>query len=140
LSTNQLTIHWYIPVANAVDESHDNAMSAPEKAVIEGEAEAEAEAEVDADAVSEGIYPMPPIAAPRSNIIISSIAIINLTIILPDPEAERMQIMVGVETSIRPIAHFLLMQLIGIDPRASPRDSAIHHRLASSIPVYMLPP
>lgn len=59
MSTNQLTIHWYIPVANAVDESHDNAMPAPEKAVIEGEAEAEAEV----DAAAEGIYSMPPIAA-----------------------------------------------------------------------------
>lgn len=73
-------------------------MSAPEKAVVEGEAEAEAEAEV--DPAAEGICSVPPIAASRSNGIVLDIAIINLTIVLPDPEAERMQIMVGLEEAV----------------------------------------
>lgn len=75
-------------------------MSTTEKAVVEGETEAEAEAEV--DPAAEGIYSMPPIAASRSNGIVLDIAIINLTIVLPDPEAERMQIMVGLGTNLPP--------------------------------------
>lgn len=42
-------MHRHIPVAHAVDETPDNAMAAPEKAVTEGEADA------DADAAAEGI-------------------------------------------------------------------------------------
>lgn len=38
------------------------------------------------------------------------IAIINLTIVLPDPEAERMQIMVGLGTSLDPIIDAVLIQ------------------------------
>lgn len=82
-------------------------MSAPEKAVVEGEAEAEAEV----DPAAEGICSVPPIAASRSNGIVLDIAIINLTIVLPDPEAERMQIMVGLGTSRDPIIDAVLIQL-----------------------------
>lgn len=42
--------------------------------------------------------------------IVLDIAIINLTIVLPDPEAERMQIMVGLGTSLDPIIDAVLIQ------------------------------
>ncbi|KAL6695268.1 clustered mitochondria domain-containing protein [Trichoderma pleuroticola] len=70
--------------ANAVDESHDNAMSAPENAVIEGEAEAVAEVDAAAEAV------------------------INLTIVLPDPEAEKMQIMVSTQEQVHEIRQSII--------------------------------
>ncbi|KAJ4860108.1 clustered mitochondria domain-containing protein [Trichoderma breve] len=70
--------------ANAVDESHDNAMSAPENAVNEGEAEAEAEVDPAAEAV------------------------INLTILLPDPEAEKMQIMVSTQEQVHEIRQSII--------------------------------
>lgn len=74
--------------------------------MVEGEAEAEAEV----DPAAEGICSVPPIAASRPNIVLD-IAIINLTIVLPDPEAERMQIMVGLRTSLDPVIDAVLMQL-----------------------------
>ncbi|KAM0471638.1 hypothetical protein ACHAPX_009295 [Trichoderma viride] len=69
------------PPADAVD---DNAMSTPEKAVVEGEAEAEAEVDPAAE------------------------AIINLTIVLPDPEAERMQIMVSTQEQVHEIRQSII--------------------------------
>ncbi|PTB75460.1 hypothetical protein M440DRAFT_1402976 [Trichoderma longibrachiatum ATCC 18648] len=68
--------------AHAVDETPDNAMAAPEKAVTEGEADA------DADAAAE--------------------AILNLTIVLPDPEAEKLHIMVSSQEQVHEVRQSII--------------------------------
>ena len=121
-----LTARFLFLIERASDEPND-ALVAPAEGKAEAKAEAEAEAEAEADAEAGGADCMGPY--PREHVVGQTdpcAALINLTIVLPDSEAQKMQVMVNFCSYSSPY-DLLLTKAKGIISGTGSRSSPVYH-------------